>query len=312
MRRLTCWLALLCVGLLPLGCGGGSDTPAPPGPGTGPDATAPQITLTAPTHLADALIGIVNVTADASDNVAVAVAGVEFQIDGIAIAAEVTTAPYQTSDSSAAFASGQHVLRARARDAVGNRSPWASATVRFGSLVNSTQGFSRSDNWITGLTSATAFAQTPGGRLLVAQQGGALRVVKNGALLATPFVQLGVDSSGERGLLGVAAHPDFVNNGYIYLYYTSTVGGAHNRISRLVANGDVAVGGETVLVDLPNLSGAANHNGGALHFGGEGKLYLGVGDNADFIKSQNLADPFGKLLRFNDDGTIPSDNPQFR
>jgi glucose/arabinose dehydrogenase len=64
-------------------------------------------------------------------------------------------------------------------------------------------------------------------------------------------------------------------------------------------------------VNLPNLSAANSHNGGALHFGLDGKLYLGVGDNVDSAKSQNLADPFGKLLRFNADGSIPSDNPFF-
>ena len=64
-----------------------------------------------------------------------------------------------------------------------------------------------------------------------------------------------------------------------------------------------------MLVDLPPLSQATNHNGGALHFGDDGHLYVGVGDNADRSKAQDLADPFGKLLRFADDGIIPTDNP---
>jgi glucose/arabinose dehydrogenase len=86
-------------------------------------------------------------------------------------------------------------------------------------------------------------------------------------------------------------------------------GGTHNRISRFVANGDVSTGVETVLVDLPSLSSATNHNGGAMHFGVDGKLYAGVGDNANSAHSQNLSHPFGKMLRFNDDGSIPNDNP---
>jgi glucose/arabinose dehydrogenase len=65
------------------------------------------------------------------------------------------------------------------------------------------------------------------------------------------------------------------------------------------------------LVDLPNLSGATNHNGGGMHFGADGKLYVGVGDNANGAQAQNLALPFGKLLRFNEDGSIPTDNPFF-
>ena len=89
-----------------------------------------------------------------------------------------------------------------------------------------------------------------------------------------------------------------------------TAGGTHNRISRFTANGDVAAAGsEITIVDLPTLSGAQNHNGGAIHFGNDGKLYVGVGENNTPSRSQDLADPFGKLLRFNDDGNAPTDNP---
>ena len=137
-------------------------------------------------------------------------------------------------------------------------------------------------------------------------------MVKNGALLATPFVTLTVDPSGERGLLGVAFHPNFAANGHLYVYYTSTENGTHNRISRFTANGDLAlVGSELKLVDLPTLSSATNHNGGALHFGADGKLYVGVGENAQPSLAPDLSSPFGKLLRFNEDGSIPSDNPHF-
>jgi glucose/arabinose dehydrogenase len=278
-------------------------------PAGGADTQAPVATLTAPANLADGLTGTLAIAATASDNVGVV--AVEFQIDGLPIGSEDTAAPYQASLNTADFTTGQHVIRARARDAAGNLSPWSQATVRFGGAVNTPQGFTRNDAWISGLSSATAFAQTPDGRLLVTQQGGALRVVKNGALLATPFVQLTVDSNGERGLIGVAVHPNFAVNGYVYVYYTTASGGVHNRISRFVAAGDVATGVETVLVDLPALSGATNHNGGAMHFGIDGKLYVGVGENASPARSQDLADPFGKLLRFNEDGTIPPDNPNF-
>ena len=65
-----------------------------------------------------------------------------------------------------------------------------------------------------------AFA--PDGRLFVAQQGGALRVIKNGSLLATPFLTVTVNASGERGLLGIAFDPDFPLNRHVYVYYTAT------------------------------------------------------------------------------------------
>jgi glucose/arabinose dehydrogenase len=71
-----------------------------------------------------------------------------------------------------------------------------------------------------GLTNPTAMALAPDGRIFVCEQGGKLRVIKNGALLATPFLSLTVDSAGERGLLGVAFDPNFVSNQLIYVYYT--------------------------------------------------------------------------------------------
>jgi glucose/arabinose dehydrogenase len=160
-----------------------------------------------------------------------------------------------------------------------------------------------------GMPSPTAMAFAPDGRLFVAQQGGALRVIKDGSLLATPFVTLTVNASGERGLLGVAFDPDFPINQFIYVYYTATSPAIHNRVSRFTANGDVVVpGSEVVIFELPNLS-ATNHNGGAIHFGPDGKLYVAVGENAVPANSQTLSNVLGKVLRINRDGSIPTDNP---
>ncbi len=159
-------------------------------------------------------------------------------------------------------------------------------------------------------SSPTAMAFAPDGRLFVCLQGGQLRVIKNGALLAAPFITLTVTSDGERGLLGVAFDPNFSANNFVYLYYTTSTLPVHNRVSRFTANGDVAVAGsETVLLDLDNLSSATNHNGGAIHFGPDGKLYIGVGENANGSNAQTLGNLLGKMLRINTDGTIPADNP---
>ena len=161
-----------------------------------------------------------------------------------------------------------------------------------------------------GLSNPTAMAFAPDGRLFVCQQGGQLRVIKEGVLLPTPFLAVPVSSSGERGLLGVTFDPDFPTNGYVYVYYTATTPTIHNRLSRFTANGDVAVSGsETVILELDNLSSATNHNGGAIHFGPDGKIYLAVGDNANGANSQSLNNLLGKMLRINADGTIPTDNP---
>jgi len=164
----------------------------------------------------------------------------------------------------------------------------------------------------TGLSSPTAMAVAPDGRIFITQQGGALRVVKNGALLSQPFLTVNVDSNGERGLLGIAFDPDFANNAFIYVYYT-TASSPHNRVSRFTAsaaNPDVvAAGSEVQLLNLPNLSSATNHNGGAMHFGADGKLYIAVGENANGSNAQSLNTTLGKILRINSDGSIPSDNP---
>jgi glucose/arabinose dehydrogenase len=292
------WIACFMVPLLVSGCGGDGDiTPA--------SNQAPVASVTAPAAFANGLAGTLTLSASATDDVGVT--GIEIQLDGVQIGTTGATGSHSVMVDSDAYTSGQHVVRARARDAVGNLSPWDSVTVQFGGSRTVPAGFIRDELWITGLSSATAFAQAPDGRFFVAQQGGALRVVKNAALLANAMLNVTVDPSGERGLLGVAVHPNFVSNGYVYVYYTSTETTTHNRVSRFTVIGDVA-GSELKLVDLPTL-GATNHNGGAIHFGADGKLYVAVGDNANSANSQNLASPLGKMLRFNEDGTIPSDNP---
>jgi glucose/arabinose dehydrogenase len=162
-----------------------------------------------------------------------------------------------------------------------------------------------------GLNNPTAMAFAPDGRIFVCQQGGALRVIKNGVLLATPFLTVTVDSAGERGLLGVAFDPNFVSNQLVYVYYTSP-NPAHNRVSRFTANGDVALtGSEVILMELPNLSTATNHNAGAIHFGPDGNLYIATGDNANGNNAQSFSTVLGKMLRITSTGAIPADNPFF-
>ena len=162
-----------------------------------------------------------------------------------------------------------------------------------------------------GLTNPTAMALAPDGRIFVCEQGGTLRVIKNGVLLSTPFLTVTVDSAGERGLLGIAFDPNFVSNQLVYVYYTSP-NPAHNRVSRFTANGDVALAGsEVILTELPNLSTATNHNAGAIHFGSDGDLYIATGDNANGNNAQSFSTRLGKMLRITSSGAIPTDNPFF-
>ncbi|MBC7372238.1 MAG: PQQ-dependent sugar dehydrogenase [Bdellovibrionaceae bacterium] len=161
----------------------------------------------------------------------------------------------------------------------------------------------------SGLNNPTAMEFAPDGRLFIAEQGGALRVVKNNVLLPTPFLKVNVDSSGERGLLGIAIDPQFDSNKFVYIYYTTSTPTTHNRIVRVTANGDVmAAGSEVAILELDSLS-TQIHNGGAIHFGQDGKLYIAVGENGNGSNSQSLSSLLGKMLRINKDGSIPSDNP---
>lgn len=163
-----------------------------------------------------------------------------------------------------------------------------------------------------GIAPATAMAIAPDGRIFVSQQTGTIRVISRGALLGTPFATLMVDSQGERGLLGIAFDPDFAHDHYVYAYYTVPGSLPHNRVIRLTAGGNTAVAGsEKVIFDLSPLGASTSHNGGALHFGADGKLYIASGDNAHSANAQMLTNLLGKVLRINPTGTIPSDNPFF-
>ncbi len=166
-----------------------------------------------------------------------------------------------------------------------------------------------------GITSPTAMAIAPDGRIFVTQQDGRVRLIKNDVLLTDDFYVVDADGNAEHGLLGIAVDPGFLNNQFVYLYYTARRPALHNRLVRVVATGDVAVpGSETILHELPDLPlGTKWHMGGALVFGPGGKLYVAVGNHEDSLMfpsvSQNFSSPFGKILRFNADGTIPGDNP---
>jgi glucose/arabinose dehydrogenase len=156
----------------------------------------------------------------------------------------------------------------------------------------------------------TAMAILPDGRILVCNKNGALRVVKNGALLAKPFVTLPAITASEQGLVGVTFHPAFPDSAYIYVFYTLT-GPEHNRVSRFRADGDTAaggLGGEKIIFELDPTT-AGNHNGGAIHFGNDGKLYVSAGNSASSANSLGMTTTLGKILRINPDGSIPADNP---
>src|SRR5262249_39121739 len=140
------------------------------------------------------------------------------------------------------------------------------------------------------LNGPTAMDFAPDGRLFVLEQTGAVKILKNG--IPQTALTLTVDSNGERGLLGIAFDPNFTSNHFLYLYYTVPGTVAHNRVSRFTisaVNPDaIDPATEVPILNLENLSGATNHNGGGIHFGLDGKLYVAVGENANAPNSQTL------------------------
>jgi len=178
---------------------------------------------------------------------------------------------------------------------------------------------------VTGLASPVAYIQDPlaSGQRFAVQQGGTLRRVLNGSIQGTSFTLPpgSFVSGGERGLLGLAFHPDHAVNGYAYIYYNNAAGDI--QISRLTRSGDT-FSTLTPVITIDRSGSFANHNGGTLRFGPDGYLYLGIGDggggNDPERNAQDPNDLQGKLLRIDVDGddfgadpnrnyAIPTDNP---
>lgn len=160
----------------------------------------------------------------------------------------------------------------------------------------------------------TAMEFAPDGKLFITQQNGIMPVWENGTMVAANFfanAPLVTDASVERGLLGITFDPAYASNRYVYVYYTISGGDHHNQVSRFTANaaGSLAVAGSETLIWKGDPHSAGNHNGGAIHFGPDGKLYIATGDNAAGTPAQSLTSQHGKILRVNADGTIPLDNP---
>ena len=166
-----------------------------------------------------------------------------------------------------------------------------------------------------GFTSPVVIAHAHDDRLFVGEQRGTVRVVRDGAVLEQPFLDITdrVRGGGERGLLGLAFPEDFAASGRFYVYYTDLNG--DSVLSRFTAAGDVAdPASEQVL--LTQVQPYSNHNGGQLAFGPDGYLYLGLGDGGSGGdpqgNGQRLDTVLGKLLRLDVSGegaVAPPDNP---
>ena len=167
----------------------------------------------------------------------------------------------------------------------------------------------------TGLSGVTALEVAPDGRVFVCEQHGTLWVIKDDNLLDAPFLTVPVEHYWERGLIGVTVSAEFPRDPYVYVVYVTNDPFTHHRVSRFRAEGDTAVpNSEEILLrgdDQSKFGGnvPAGHQGGAIHFGNDGKLYIGIGEQTAKTPAQRFDALQGKLLRINPDGSIPTDNP---
>ena len=156
------------------------------------------------------------------------------------------------------------------------------------------------------------------GRVFIVLQGGQIRVVRHDTLLATPFLDLSslVSCCGERGLLGLAFHPQYASNGYFYVDYTDAAGNTQVARYRVSADPDLADPNSALPV-LSQTQPFSNHNGGMLVFGNDAYLYIGLGDGGSGGdpqgNGQNLNTQLGKILRIDVNGgppyAVPASNP---
>ena len=172
----------------------------------------------------------------------------------------------------------------------------------------------------SGFSSALFLTHAPNDRerLFVVQQAGQVKIIKNGTVLGTPFLDVTAlnSSGGERGLLGMAFHPDYDNTGWVFVNYTNNGGSTVIARYTVSANPDV-VNASSAQIIMTIAQPYSNHNGGDIRFGPDGYLYIGTGDGGSGgdpgNRAQNGNQLLGKMLRIDVDNglpyTIPASNP---
>jgi glucose/arabinose dehydrogenase len=159
-----------------------------------------------------------------------------------------------------------------------------------------------------GLEVPWALAILPNGDILLTERPGRVRLVTESGLQEEPVAVLDqVEAVGEGGLLGIAIHPQFSDNSYVYLYYTYNGDkGLTNRVVRMIYS-DQSLGDEEIILD--DIPGDDIHNGGRIKFGPDNFLYIGTGDAGNADLAQDVDSLAGKILRVTDIGEVVEDNP---
>ena len=164
-----------------------------------------------------------------------------------------------------------------------------------------------------GLINPWAITFLPDGTTLVTERPGRLRVIRDGALVAAPVAGLPeIHVGSQAGLFDILPHPEFAENNLLYLSYANGTDKSNaTRIARARFDGE-ALHDLEVLYDAKPEKDTNAHYGARMVWGGDGKLYVTIGEGSRYKeKSQDMTSSFGAVLRLNEDGSIPDDNPKF-
>ncbi|MCZ6525758.1 MAG: PQQ-dependent sugar dehydrogenase [Gammaproteobacteria bacterium] len=177
-------------------------------------------------------------------------------------------------------------------------------------IINTEKHNIRIELLVSGLQHPWGMAFLPNGNILVTERAGRLRLIKNNKLLDAAVSGLPrIKQHGQGGLLGIALHPQFEKNNWVYLAYAGKgKGGYGTEVIRGRLTGMQLTNVETLFRALPKSRGG-NHFGSRLLFAPDGSLFISLGDRGDRDRAQDLNDHAGTLIRINDDGTVPNDNP---
>ncbi|WP_229429147.1 sorbosone dehydrogenase family protein [Massilia sp. ST3] len=303
LERARMWGLLLMAMLAALlaGCGGGGGSPGTTGPVTPRAATTGSLTVTA-TGLPAAV------------NASMRVTGPNNFLQDLTQTQTLTgLAPGSYNVAATAVTSGAttYTPAPASQSAVVSAGATAGATVAYGSATLTLALSTVAAN----LANPTWLAAPPGdARLFVLERAGRVRIIQNGAVLATPFLDISarVLTAGEGGLLSLAFDPQFARNGYFYLYYTDPQ--RNIVVERFTASSnpnlaDPTSGLPIISIPHPNFT---NHFGGQVAFGPDGYLYLGPGDGGGAGdpggNAQNLNSLLGKLLRIDVSSAVPAES----
>ena len=162
--------------------------------------------------------------------------------------------------------------------------------------------------WITRLDTPWSLVFLPDGRALVSERGGAIRLIADNKLQPDPLITRKVVRGGEGGLMGLAVHPHFPSVPFIYAMETAEeqLGRRENRVVRFRFERNRMLPDRIIVGGIP---AGANHDGGRIAFGPDGRLYVTTGDTFRGALAQDPKSLAGKILRVGDDGSIPPDNP---